>query len=50
MKIANKMDISTKTLDIHRSDVYDKLGTTTSAGVASIVFLVAFDDAAESPL
>jgi DNA-binding NarL/FixJ family response regulator len=44
-EIANKLGISVKTLDIHRCDVYDKLATTTSAGVAAIVFMVALADA-----
>jgi len=45
--IANELDISPKTGDIHRADVFEKLGVRTSAGVASIVHLVALADAAE---
>jgi two-component system response regulator DctR len=40
-QIAEKLEISPKTLDIHRADVYDKLGVKTSAAVAAIVHLVA---------
>lgn len=40
-QIAEKLQISPKTLDIHRADVYDKLEVKTSAAVAAIVFLVA---------
>lgn len=39
-RIAEELEISPKTGDIHRADVYDKLGVTTSAGVARIVYLV----------
>jgi two-component system response regulator DctR len=45
-QIAEKLEISPKTLDIHRADVYDKLGVKTSAAVAGIMFLVALADLA----
>lgn len=37
--IAEEMGISEKTLAIHRADVFDKLQTQTSAGVARVVWL-----------
>jgi DNA-binding CsgD family transcriptional regulator len=38
--IAEEIGISPKTLDIHRADVFDKLKTKTTAGVARVVYLV----------
>jgi DNA-binding CsgD family transcriptional regulator len=46
-QIADQLGISPKTLDIHRADVFDKLGVKTSAAVAAIVFLVTLADLAE---
>lgn len=39
-EIAEKLQISPKTLDIHRADVYEKLEVKTSAAVAAIIYLV----------
>lgn len=38
-QIARELGISPKTGDIHRTDVFDRLETKTSAGVAAVVFL-----------
>jgi DNA-binding CsgD family transcriptional regulator len=45
-QIAAELDISPKTLDIHRGDVFGKLNTGTSAGVARVVHLVQLASAA----
>jgi DNA-binding CsgD family transcriptional regulator len=45
-RIADELDISPKTLDIHRADVMDKLQVRTSAGIANIVHLVSLARAA----